>query len=62
MSEKSYCIIKKMKIQTGKTQHVILVNGHSEIQEWDNKGDADIVAEIFNANTDSGYEYVVREI
>jgi len=57
MSEikKSYCIIKKMKLQSGRPQHVILVNGHSEIQEWDNKEDADKVAELFNSNTDRGY-------
>jgi hypothetical protein len=64
MSErkKSYCIIKKMTLRSGVPQHVILVDGESEIREWDNKEDADGVAELFNANTDSGYEYVVREI
>ena len=60
--KKSFCIIKKMKINSGKTQHVILVDGHSEIQEWETKEEADKVAEIFNSNTDGGYDYVVREI
>lgn len=60
--KKSYCILKKMESRLGKPQHVILVDGESEIREWDNKEDADKVAELFNANTDSGYEYIVKEI
>ena len=60
--EKSFCIIKKMKLNNGKTQHVILVDGSSEIREWSSKDEADKVVELFNANTDSGYKYVVREI
>jgi len=60
--EKSFCIIKKMKVNNGKTQHVILVDSSSEIREWANREEADKVAELFNANTDSGYEYVVRDI
>lgn len=64
MSErkKSYCIIKKMILKNGKPQHVILVDSQSEIREWDDKKEAEIVTELFNANTDSGYEYFVREI
>jgi hypothetical protein len=64
MSErkKSYCIIKKMLLKNGKPQHVILVDGECEIREWDDKEEAEKVAELFNSNTDSGYEYFVREI
>lgn len=64
MSErkKSYCIIKKMILKNGKPQHVILVDSGCEIREWGDKMEAELIAELFNANTDSGYEYFVREI
>jgi hypothetical protein len=46
----------------GKPQHVILVNSTSEIQEWDSKEEAHRVAELFNTNSEQGYEYIVKEI
>jgi hypothetical protein len=51
-----------MLVKNGKPQHVILVDGECEIREWDDKEEAENVAELFNSNTDSGYEYFVKEI
>jgi len=62
LRKKSYCILKKMNQSGGKPQHVILVNSTSEIQEWDNKEEAHRVAELFNTNSEQGYEYIVKEI
>lgn len=62
MREKVFCIIKELILANGKMQSVILLDSTSEILEYDNVETADNMAEIFNNNSDSGYNYYVREI
>jgi hypothetical protein len=62
MREKVFCIIKELILANGKMQSVILLDSQSEILEYDDIESADNMAEIFNNNSDSGYNYYVREI
>ncbi len=58
-----YLIKKKMVNQTtGKTTHVLLTNGHSEILEIPHQNVADKLAEVMNANSDSGHSYEVIDV
>ena len=43
-------------------QTVILVDSISEIIEFDNKDEAQNLADIFQSNTDSGYKYYIKQI
>ena len=62
MREKVFCIIKELILANGKMQSVILLDSQSEILEYDDIESANNMAEIFNNNSDSGYNYYVREI
>jgi len=63
MSENNvYCIIKELILRDKIKQSVIMVNSISEILEYDNKEEAEEMAKIFTANSDSGWNYYVREI
>lgn len=60
---KSYQIIKELKVNaSGKVQHVVLVDNTSEIMEFTDKAEAERLAELFEANSDSGYKYKVRKV
>ena len=41
---------------------VLIVDTHSEILEFDTPEEAEKVKDIFQANTDSGYRYVVKKV
>lgn len=61
--KEAYCIIKKMlPAPNSKTQHVIIVDSTSEIMEFNDKDEADRIAKLFETNSDSGYEYIVKKI
>lgn len=58
-----YLIVKKMKDpDTGKTLFTILNNGLSEIMEIKEKKKAKKLIKVLNENSDSGWDYQLREI
>ena len=57
-----YCIIKKMKHNDEITLNVIVLDHHEEVLEFDSFEEAEKMAKIFETNSDSGYEYVVKKI
>ena len=57
-----YCIIKKMKHKDEITLNVIVLDHHEEVLEFDSLEEAEKMALIFETNSDSGYEYVVKKI
>ena len=60
-SVKSYCIIKEMTSKKKKLNVVLLDTNH-EVLEFDNRIEAAILAAILTENSDSGWNYVVKEI
>ena len=57
-----YVIIKEMVNQKGIKVNVILINGQSEIWEFDTYEEADEMRTIFQNNSDSGYKYIIKKI
>lgn len=57
-----YVIIKEMVNQKGIKVNVILINGQSEIWEFDTYEEADKMRAIFQNNSDSGYKYIIKKI
>ena len=41
---------------------VILLDGHSEVLEFETEEEAEKTKEIFQKNSDSGHEYLVKKI
>ena len=41
---------------------VILLDSQGEVWEFDDREEAEMYAEIFEANSDSGYKYVVKAV
>ena len=62
MSKNMYVIKKTMINVEGKRVHVLMTDNHSEILELPYKNIAQKMAEVMNANTDSGWCYEVIEI
>ena len=59
---KSYCIIKKVVQSNGKTLNVLMLDINTEVLEFDNSQDAEKFAALMIQNSDSGWEYIVKEI
>ena len=59
---KSYCIIKKVVQSNGKTLNVLMLDVNTEVLEFDNFSDAERFAALMTQNSDSGWEYIVKEI
>ena len=57
-----YCIIKKIKTENGIIHPVIVLDSHDEILEFDFIEEAEKMKEIFQKNSDSGHEYIVKKI
>jgi len=57
-----YVIIKQVKGEMGKKLPVIILNGQSEVWEFDTIEDAEDMREIFQTNSDSGHKYEVKKI
>jgi hypothetical protein len=58
----AFSIVKTMtNNETGKSVFVLLTNGLSEIWETNNEEEATKLAEMLTENSDSGWEYTVRE-
>jgi hypothetical protein len=62
MKQNIYCIIKELILPNNMKQTVILVDSISEIIEFDNKDEAQNLADIFESNSDSGYKYYIKKI
>jgi hypothetical protein len=54
----SFVIVKYIKPRVP----VILLDSQGEVWEFDEREEAEMYAEIFEANSDSGYKYVVKAI
>lgn len=59
---KSYCIIKKIVQSNGKTLNVVLLDSDHEVLEFNSDTEAQTWADILTENSDSGWEYIVKEI
>ncbi len=58
----AFNIVKTMtNNETGKSVFVLLTNGLSEIWETQNEEEAIKLANMLTENSDSGWEYTVRE-
>ena len=57
-----YLIIKRIKTESKKRVPVIILNGESEIWEFETEKEAEKMREIFELNSDSGYKYEVKKI
>jgi glutaredoxin len=57
-----YVIIKHIKTESKKRVPVIILNGESEIWEFETEKEAEKMREIFELNSDSGYKYEVKKI
>lgn len=60
--ESRYCIIKELVLPNGKKQNVIILDGGTEVLEFNSREKADYFAKVFETNSDSGYKYTVRKI
>lgn len=58
----AYLIIKEVKSINGTILPVVLLDTHSDVMEFEDKNDADEMAEILNINSDSGHNYRVKKI
>lgn len=59
---KQVFVIKKTLVNNGKKSHVFMTDGGSEVLEMPYRNIADKMAEVMNANTDSGCSYKVIAI
>lgn len=57
-----WVIIKKIKLDSGIELPVIILNSESEIWEFDVLEEAENMVEIFNKNSDSKHEYIVKKL
>jgi predicted HAD superfamily phosphohydrolase YqeG len=60
--EKSYVIVKILQNKKGKPQHVLLIDVDNEILEFNDRNQAEKIANIFEMNSEQGFTYYVREI
>ena len=57
-----YVILKMIPNENGVRMPVIVLNHHDEIWEFDTIDEAEKIAAIFEKNSDSGYDYIVKKI
>ena len=57
-----YVIVKMIPNKNGIKMPVIILNHHDEIWEFDTQDEAEKAALIFEKNSDSGYEYIVKKM
>jgi hypothetical protein len=57
-----YIIIKKIKNESGVELPVVVLNGQSEVWEFDSESEADKIRDVFQRNSDSGHEYIVQKL
>lgn len=59
---KSYCIIKKVRQSNGQVLNVIMIDSSHEVLEFSDREEAENWAKILTENSDSGWEYITKEI
>jgi hypothetical protein len=59
---KSFCIIKKIIQANGKTLNVLMLDINTEVLEFETFPEAENFAALMTQNSDSGWEYIVKEI
>lgn len=57
-----WVIIKHIENKEGVKLPVIILNSDNEIWEFDTEERANQMKNIFETNSDSGYEYVIKKI
>ena len=57
-----YVIIKHVKTNDDRVLPVIMLDTQGEVWEFDSKDKAQEMSNIFNANTDSGHKYEVKQV
>jgi hypothetical protein len=60
--KESYIIIKKVENTRGVIVPIIMLNGLSEVMEFDDYEAANKMAQLFEVNSDSGWKYTIRRI
>jgi hypothetical protein len=60
--EDAYIIVKVLTKKGGKPQHVFLVDSNNEVLEFDSENEAKNIAELFETNSENGWEYYVKKI
>jgi len=60
--EDAYIIVKVLTKKGGKPQHVFLVDSNNEVLEFDSENEAKNKAELFETNSENGWEYYVKKI
>jgi len=57
-----WVIVKLIENEKGIKMPVIILNEDHEIWEFDSENKAEKMRQIFQENSDSGYEYIIRKI
>jgi hypothetical protein len=58
-----WIIIKKMELnQKGVKVPVIMIDSHSEVLEFEDYAEAEKMRLLFQSNSDSAHEYILKEI
>jgi hypothetical protein len=60
--KEAYIIVKVITKKGGKPQHVFLVDSNNEVLEFDTESEANKIAELFETNSEKGWEYYVKKI
>jgi hypothetical protein len=58
----AYIIVKVITKKGGKPQHIFLVDTNNEVLEFDDKCEAEKLAELFESNSEQGWLYYVKKI
>lgn len=62
MKKETYIIIKELILSNGQKQNIILLTNAEEIWEFNNKEEAERIAQNLEVNSDSGWKYKVKTI
>jgi hypothetical protein len=58
-----WIIIKKMELnQKGIKVPVVIIDTHGEVMEFEDLSEAEKMRQAFQSNSDSGHEYILKEI
>jgi hypothetical protein len=58
----AYIIVKVITKKGGKPQHIFLVDTNNEVLEFNDKNEAEKLAELFESNSEQGWLYYVKKI
>jgi hypothetical protein len=57
-----YVIVKHVKTNNNRRLPVIMLDTQGEVWEFDDKDEAQEMANIFNTNSDSGHKYEIKKV